>query len=537
MIVSDQGRVIQSSAVMAAGTLVSRITGFIRNIIIVATLGTALLGDAYNVGNTMPNVLYNLLIGGALTAVFLPQIIRAAQDSDGGEAFVSRLVTLILSMLILLTLIAMAMAGLLLKLYAPTFTGREAEITLIFIWFCLPQIIFYGLFALLGQIANAKGVFAPMAWAPIVNNLVVIGVFSSFLILYPDLTTATISDTQVKALALGTTLGIIAQSFALIPTFRKLAVKLKPNFRWRGVGLKKSINLAGWTLIYALITQVGFLITVNLGTRISREAADLGLLGGFGFTPYQNAYLIFLLPHSIFTISIATATLPQLSRLVQLDKIEDIRNQLIQSLRLLGVVIIPSTFFLIFFGESIGRAIFFGIAKSDAEFIGQILRVFAFALIPLSLNLIFIRALNAFENTKYQTISNFGINTIAGFFSFLAFIFLPIELKMIGIAGAFSISYILGVFITFYCLKTYLLHLSHRRYLKLYLKLSLLSLIFFGLFATLQAFIPLDGIWGSLYLLIALLLSIFGYLISAKRFGVDEISKILTLFKAGRVGR
>lgn len=165
MIVSDQGRVIQSSAVMAAGTLVSRITGFIRNIIIVATLGTALLGDAYNVGNTMPNVLYNLLIGGALTAVFLPQIIRAAQDSDGGEVFISRLVTLILSILILLTLMAMAMAGLLLKLYAPTFTGREAEITLIFIWFCLPQIIFYGLFALLGQIANAKGVFAQIGRA------------------------------------------------------------------------------------------------------------------------------------------------------------------------------------------------------------------------------------------------------------------------------------------------------------------------------------------------------------------------------------
>jgi putative peptidoglycan lipid II flippase len=533
---SDQAKVIQSSAAMAAGTLVSRITGFIRNIIIVATLGTALLGDAYNVGNTMPNVLYNLLIGGALTAVFLPQIVRAAQDSDGGEAFISRLVTLILSILILLTFMAMAMAGLLLKLYAPTFTGREAEITLIFIWFCLPQIIFYGLFALLGQIANAKGVFAPMAWAPIVNNLVVIGVFLSFLILYPDLTTSTISDTQVKALALGTTLGIIAQSFALIPTLRRLRVKLRPDFHWRGVGLRKSINLAGWTLVYALITQLGFLITVNLGTRISKEASDLGLLGGFGFTPYQNAYLIFLLPHSIFTISIATATLPQLSRLVQLEKIEDIRSQLIQSLRLVGVVIIPSAFFLFFFGESIGRAIFFGVSRDDAEFIGRILTVFAFALIPLSLNLIFIRALNAFENTKYQSISNFGINTIATFFSFLAYIFLPVEFKMIGIAGAFSISYIFGVFITFYCLKTYLLHLSHRNYLRLYIKLSLLSLFFFGIFAAFQGFIPSDGPWASFYLFAALLLSLSGYLISAKKSGVDEISKILTLFRAGRVG-
>ncbi|MGA1669800.1 MAG: murein biosynthesis integral membrane protein MurJ, partial [Candidatus Nanopelagicaceae bacterium] len=284
---------IKSTLVMALGTLFSRITGFIRNVVIVALLGTALLGDAYNVGNTMPNIVYNLIIGGALTAVFLPQIVRALKDEDGGSAFISKLVTLVVTTLLLITTIAIILAPLLIKIYAPTFDGREAEITLIFMLFCLPQILFYGLFALLGQIANSRGSFAPMMWAPIVNNFVVITIFTIFLLQNSNLRAETITDGQVQTLAFATTLGIIAQSLVLIPVIRKFHIGITMDFKWRGFGLRKSIRLAGWTLIYALITQVGFLITVNLTTRISKEASLLGIEEGLGLTPYQNAYLIF----------------------------------------------------------------------------------------------------------------------------------------------------------------------------------------------------------------------------------------------------
>ncbi|MEY3383159.1 MAG: hypothetical protein RLZZ17_897, partial [Actinomycetota bacterium] len=199
--------VIRSSALMAAGTLISRITGFIRNILIVALLGTSLLGDTYNVGNTMPNILYNLILGGALTAVFLPQIVRAAKDPDGGSLFISKLVTLMMSILVAITVIAMIAAPLFLSLYAPTFDGREERITLLFIWFCLPQILFYGLYALLGQIANAKGSFGPMMWSPILNNLVVIALFGYFLFSTDEITLNTISDRDVAIIGLGTTFG------------------------------------------------------------------------------------------------------------------------------------------------------------------------------------------------------------------------------------------------------------------------------------------------------------------------------------------
>ncbi|MFM8841869.1 MAG: murein biosynthesis integral membrane protein MurJ [Actinomycetota bacterium] len=529
---------IRSSLVMAAGTLLSRVTGFIRTIIIVALLGTTLLGDAYNVGNTMPNIVYNLIIGGALTAVFLPQIVRAMKESDGGSAFISKLITLVISTLLAITTFAILLSPFLVRLYAPSFDGREAEITLIFMLFCLPQILFYGLFALLGQIANSRGSFAPMMWAPILNNLVVITIFSVFLLQYPDLSAGTISDTQVQLLGLATTLGIIAQSLVLIPIIRSFKLNLRADFRWRGFGLGKSIRLAGWTLVYALITQIGFLITVNLTTRISKEASLLGIDQGLGFTPYQNAYLVFLLPHSIFTISVTTAILPSLSRLVQDGAIERVREELHRALRLVGIVAIPATFFFLFFGESIARAIFFGIPVEDAEFIGRVLGAFSLALLPLALNTIFIRTLNAFENTRSQAFSNLIINAIATLFSLLSYLLLPIEWKTVGIAASFTISYIFGLFITFSLVRPYITHLKDRRYLSLYLKLAAISATILGFLAIMGQLVDVDLMesrWGNtLYLIVVLLVTTLSYIKIALRLGVSEVSEAVGIVLSRR---
>ncbi len=520
---------IRSSLLMALGTLLSRITGFIRNIIIVALLGTTLLGDAYNVGNTMPNIVYNLIIGGALTAVFLPQIVRALKDPDAGRAFISKLVTLVMATLLIITSLALLLAPFFLDLYAPTFDGREREMALIFMYFCLPQIFFYGLFAILGQIANSRDSFAPMMWAPILNNLVVISIFSFFLLRYQGLDATTISDSQVRALAIATTLGIVSQALVLIPVIRKLGIGFAFDFKWRGFGLRKSIRLAGWTLIYALITQIGFLITVNLTTRISKEASVLGLTDGLGLTPYQNAYLIFLLPHSIFTISVTTAILPSLSRLVQEDSLEIVKENMVRAIRLIGIVAIPSTFFFLFFGEIIGQTIFFGIPNSDAIFIGNLLMVFALALLPLGLNTLFIRTLNAFENTKYQAFSNLIINAIAAFTSFLAYLFLPIEFKTLGIAASFTLSYLVGQFVTYGTLKVYVGGLPHRPYLSLYLKLALISATILGLLAIIGSLLPTSRLGNTLYLFVVLIVTSFGYITITKRMGVNEVSEVVKI--------
>ena len=159
---------------MALGTIFSRITGLVRNLMIVAVLGTGILGDTYNVGNTTPNIIYNLLIGGSLTAVFVPQIVRAFRDPDGGLGFISKLATMVSVGLLGITALAMLATPLLVELYAPSFEGRARNLTIAFTLYCLPQVFFYGLYGIWGQITNAKERFGPMMWSPIANNLVVI---------------------------------------------------------------------------------------------------------------------------------------------------------------------------------------------------------------------------------------------------------------------------------------------------------------------------------------------------------------------------
>ena len=462
---------------MGVGTIISRITGFIRNLLLVATLGTGVLGDAYNVANTTPNIIYNLLIGGALSAVFVPQIVKSLRDSDGGSAYVSRLVSLITTALVFITAVAMIVAPLFISIYAPTFSGRSRDVTIAFALYCLPQILFYGLFGILGQVANAKERFGPMMWAPIANNLVVIALFSYFLSVTDDISLQTITDGQVRILGLGTTFGIVLQALILIPTISATGVKLRFRTDWRGVGLDKAMRLASWTFIFVLISQLGFLATVNLATRAGIAAEAAGIDYGVGYTPYANAYLILLLPHSIVTISIVTATLPRLSALVIDKKLGEVRDLLASALRYVGIVTVPASLFFLFFGEKVAHALFFGVSHESAIFIGRVLSAMALGLIPLSINLVLIRGLNAFENTKYQVISNLIINVVAVVLSIIAYSVLDSRDVTYGLALAFTVSYWFGIIATYALTKRYTGALELGKISSFYLKIGCASLI------------------------------------------------------------
>lgn len=445
----------RASGVMAIGTILSRITGFIRAVLGVAVLGTALLADAYNVANTMPNILYNLLVGGALTAVFVPQLVRSFDDSDGGEGFASRLVTTISGILLLLVIIGVIFAPSLVHLYAPEFSSpgfeTENQIAIAFTRSCLPQIFFLGLFTMLGQIANARGSFAPLMWAPIANNLVVIAIFSGVLITQHSLSISTITDSQIQLLGWGTTLGIIVQALILIPVVIKSGIILKFQLGVKGLG--KSFTLAGWTLVYVLISQLGYLVTVNVATTAAVQSARDGLKTGVGFTPFTSAYYIMLLPYSIVTISIITALLPHLSKLAIEKKVEEVKTQLIRAIRMCGVVTVPSAVALLFFGPLITEVLYFGISLEDSRYIGFVLSALSLGLVAFSINLILIRGFNAFEDTKTQVTSIFIINIISVLFSYLFLAVLPSEYVTIGLGIAFSISYLVGFFVTVALLK------------------------------------------------------------------------------------
>ena len=523
---------------MALGTIFSRITGFIRSVLAVAVLGTALLADTYNVANTLPYILYNLLVGGALTAIFVPQLIRSFDDDDGGHAFASRLVTTISAILLLLVAIGVFFAPTLVRIYAPEFStqGFETEFRLAvaFTRYCLPQIFFLGLFTMLGQVANSRGSFAPLMWAPIANNLVVIVIFSLVLISAPDLALGSISSTQTQVLGWGTTLGVVIQALILIPVVKRTGISLRFKFGWQGLG--KSFSLAGWTLVYVLISQLGYLVTVNVSTSAAVRSSQEGLSTGVGYTPFSNAYLVMMLPYSIITISIITALLPHLSKLAIEKRPIEVRDQLIRAIKMVGVVTVPSSVAFLLFGPIITKVLFVGIDYKDSTYIGYVLSALGIGLVTFSINLILIRGFNAFEDTRTQILSILLINLISVALSYLFLNILKSEWITIGLGFAFSVSYIIGLFLTLALLTRHTGKISIHDFFGQHFKLYLASFLAMApIFLLSQYFGWVDSdstpIIRLAELALVLIATPIAYFFIARRMKVDEISITMELVK------
>ena len=521
----------RASGIMAVGTILSRITGFIRGLLIVAVLGTALLADTYNVANTMPNILYNLLVGGALTAIFVPQLVRSFKDEDGGQAFASRLVTTISIILLALVAIGVFFAPFLVRLYAPEFftTGfeQERDIAIAFTRYCLPQIFFLGLFTMLGQVANSRGSFGPLMWAPIANNIVGIVIFAAVLYYSPVLTVATITDAQIQILGWGTTFAIVVQALILIPVVYRSGIRIRPMWGLQGLG--KSFTLAGWTLLYVFISQVGYLVTVNVATSAAVRSAKDGITTGVGVTPFSNAYLIMLLPYSIVTISIVTAMLPHLSRLAIDKKVDEVREQLVRAIRMVGVVTVPSAVALLLFGPLITEVLFFGIGSDDSHYIGYVLSALSFGLVAFSINLILIRGFNAFEDTRTQVGSILVINLISIALSYLFLFTLQNKWITVGLGAAFSISYLVGLFVTLSLLKRHIGKLAIREFAPQHIRLFIASFIAMGPLFLISYYFDWVGADTSsamraLELLAVMVISFIGFFFTSRLLRIEEIS-------------
>jgi len=529
----SDNQLLRASSVMAVGTIASRVTGLIRNLLLVALLGTAILGDTYNVANTMPNILYNLLIGGALTAVFVPQIVRSLRDSDQGAAFISRLFTVTVTFLLLLTVLGIVFAPVIVNLYAPEFSNRpEFDITVTFMRYCLPQIFFLGLFALLGQIANAKGKFGPMMWAPVINNLIAILLFSWFLVNREDLSLGNISETDITWLGLGTTAGYLAQALILLPVVIRSGVKLTLRFDWHNSQIIKSFRLASWSFLYAMISQVSYLVTVSIATSAAVKTQVLGDSTGVGFTPYSNAYLILILPHSIVTVSVVTALLPRLSNYVIDKKHDELTNSLVKAIRLIGIFTVPAALIFLAFGQLVANTLYFGISNSDANYLGLTLSAFALGLIPVSINLVLLRGLNAFENLKSQVIGNLIMNLISIALSYLVASWFEPKWVTIGLAGIFTIHYFIGAGISFYLIRRHQVRLPLLSISLYYLRLILIFTLVLAPIWLLRGEIP-GGNLVSL-LLVTSVSAVF-YLFIAKLLKISEVTDLLKVIWSRKV--
>ena len=532
---SNEPDFIRSSAVMAAGTLVSRLTGLIRNLLLVASLGTSIFADTFNVANTLPTILYILLAGGALNSVFVPQLVRAMKDdSDGGAAFTSRLLTIVTVILAAITALSIIFSPLLVRIYAPKFTNQgietEFSLTVTFMRYCLPQILMMGIFVMWSQVGNARGKFGPMMWAPVANNLVVIAILIIFLVIAPDVTAETITPAQVALLGVGTSLGFVLQAALLFPVIAKSGLALRPRFDWKDSNLNKSFKLGAWTLLFVFINQIGYLVVVNVATATSAAAKIAGIITGVGFTPYSYAYFVFILPHSIITVSVITALLPRISRLAANNEKDKVRNELEKSLTHVAVATVPSAIAFLFFATPIATLLFSGSTRADSAQIGLVLAGFSLGLVPYSAQLLLLRGFYAFEDTRTPVLINFASTALAILLCLISGAVLPLKWVTVGLAVALGLGNLLGTVIT---LKSLGKNVGSFHYVPL-LK-SHLRLTFVALLAAAPAFalyFVIEQKFGTKLIMVGLNLAIAGsvmgalYLVFGSLFKVDEINSL-----------
>lgn len=344
-------------------------------------------------------------------------------------------------------------------------------------------------------------------------------------------TVATIPDSQIIWISLGCTVGYMAQALILIPTIAKTDIKIRFRFDWRDSELRKSLHLATWTILFAAISQLSYLVTVNLSTGAAVKSLDQGIETGVGFTPFSNALLIFMLPHSIVTISIITALLPALSKLAHEKKPALIHDQLVRAFRLVGIVTVPSSIAFLFFGPMMTETLFFGISQADSNYLGYTLSALALGLAPMSINLIALRGLNAFENVKLQVLSNAIMNVIAVAVSIGVALALPPQWVTVGLAGAWALSYFFGAWSTIFLLRRFEIKVSISEVAGFYLKLGAIALV-----VAVPVWFMRDLIPGGNIVRLAIVLGICGisYLALCKVTRVSEITSAVQLLARRR---
>lgn len=380
--------VVSRSWGMALATLISRITGFVRIVLLAAVLGAA-LSSAFTVANQLPNLIAALVLEATFTAIFVPVLARAERDDpDGGEAFVRRLVTLATTLLLFATALSVAAAPLLVRLMLGDDPKVNEPLTTAFAYLLVPQVIFYGLSSVFMAILNNRNIFGPPAWAPVVNNIVAIATLGLYVIVPGQLSVDPVQMGNAKLLVLGigTTLGVVAQTAVLLVAIRREAVSLRPLW---GIDarLKRFGTMAAAMVLYVLISQIGLVV----GTQIASTAAASGP------AIYTYAWLILQLPFGMIGVTILTVVMPRLSRNAAANDTPAVLADLSLATRLTMVTLIPAVAFMTVAGPAMGSALFaygnFG--EVDANYLGLAITLSAFTLIPYALVLLQLRVFYA----------------------------------------------------------------------------------------------------------------------------------------------
>ncbi|WP_051255747.1 murein biosynthesis integral membrane protein MurJ [Corynebacterium freiburgense] len=411
---SSDGDVVRSTGSMAIATLFSRITGFLRTVAIGSTLGTA-VASAFNAANTLPNLITEIVLGAVLTSLVVPVLVRAEkEDEDKGAAFIRRLFTLSLTLLLSVTVISLATAPWITRLQLSSDGQVNLSQATAIAFLVLPQILFYGMFSLFTAVLNTKGVFRPGAWAPVINNIICLAVLGTYWLLPGKLDPndpVSIADPHILLLGIGTTLGVVVQALIMLPSLRREGISLKPLW---GIDdrLKQFGGMALAIVVYVAISQAGLVIATRIASQSDASA----------ITIYQSAWLLLQVPYGVIGVTLLTAIMPRLSRNAADGDNEAVVHDLKVATKLTMMALLPIIVFFTAFGRQIAYALFaYGEFDSrSADLLGSTLSYSAFTLIPYALVLLHLRVFYAREEAWTPTFIIAGITGTKVVLSYLA---------------------------------------------------------------------------------------------------------------------
>lgn len=380
----------RASAMLASGTLVSRLLGFAKAWLLVQAIGAiSFAANAYGTATLVPNSIYAIIAQGILNAILVPQIVRASVNADGGRAYINKLVTLGIVVFAAVALVATFLSPLLVELYG--MRGEQAQLATAFAYWSLPQIFFLGLYTLLGEVLNARKSFGPFTWAPVVNNIVAIALLVAFILAFGVYSSSNHhsqwSFGMIALLAGGATLGIAVQALILFVFWRRVGLRFRFDFGWRGVNLGTAGKAAGWTFGMLIATQLAGLVETNVANSAGQHFA--------GSFVMANAWLIFMLPHGIIAVSIVTAFYTRMAEHAHRGSVTEFRQDFSSAARSIMFFIVFSSAALIVVAYPVAR-----VFTSDYQAMGLVLVAYMVGLVPFSLVFMAQRAFYSLGDTR-----------------------------------------------------------------------------------------------------------------------------------------
>ncbi|WP_159500967.1 murein biosynthesis integral membrane protein MurJ [Microbacterium sp. 18062] len=437
----------RASVLLGAGTIVSRVTGLLRTVVLVGVVGSvgSRAADAFALANQLPNNVYAIISAGILTAVIVPQIVRESARSDGGQRFISALFTAGITLLLAVTAIVTLCAPLLISLYARDFSPAQHALATVFAYWCLPQIFFYGLYSLLGETLNARRIFGPFTWAPVVNNIVSIAGFLAIIAVFGGDLTDVEAWTPLAITTLGATatFGIAVQALILLFFWRRTGLRLRPDFHWRGLGFRNMGRLAGWTAAMVVVGQIAGIVQTQVATQASGTGASIAAM--------QNAWLIFMLPYSIIVLSIGTPYFTQISEHASAGRDDEVRQDVARSIRIISLFIVIAAVAVAVAAVPASRI--FVNTPQDAVDAAPVLVCYLVSLLPLAVLFIVQRTFYAYDDTRTPFVFTTVQGAVVVLTALVASWTLPTPWLAAGVALGQSIAIIVQIVIA-----TWLLH-------------------------------------------------------------------------------